>query len=70
MNPLIAVPLMISAELLITTLFCEGPSTSLYASTCIPNILCFSHVVCKQIVNKQLDFLKSRGKFQLKVHPL
>ena len=62
MNPLIAVPLMISAELLITSLFCEGPSTSLFASTCRPNILCFSHVVCKQIVNKQ--------KFQLKVHAL
>ena len=48
MNLLIAVPLMISAELLITSLFCEGLSTSLFASTCIPNILCLSHVVCKQ----------------------
>ena len=45
---LIAVPLMIGAELLITSLFCEGISTSAFASTCIPNILCFSHVVCKQ----------------------
>ena len=48
MNPLIAVPLMISAELLITSLFCEALSTSVFASTCIPNILCFSHVLCKQ----------------------
>ena len=48
MNLLIAVPSMISAELLITSLFCEGLSTSLFASTCIPNILCLSHVVCKQ----------------------
>ena len=48
MNLLIAVPSMISAELLITSLFCEGLSTSLFASTYIPNILCLSHVVCKQ----------------------
>ena len=51
MNPLIAVPLMISAKLLITSLFCEG------------NILCFSHVVCKQCKQNCLISLKAH------VHP-